>query len=89
MKDKLEKTFLELVEISEVYPKEKEIVKYLESFLTGLSLGYSYWLAHANLFRRPKQILFLLYMLLQLTVSSRLYLFCSNETRAWRAFLAA
>ncbi|MGM0482566.1 MAG: M20/M25/M40 family metallo-hydrolase [Patescibacteria group bacterium] len=40
MKDRLEKTFLELVEISEVYPKEKEIVKYLESFFSSLGLEY-------------------------------------------------
>ncbi|MFP4617171.1 MAG: M20/M25/M40 family metallo-hydrolase [Candidatus Paceibacterota bacterium] len=40
MKDRLEKTFLELVEISEVYPKEKEIIKYLESFFTSFGLDH-------------------------------------------------
>lgn len=40
MKERLAKTFLELVEISEVHPEEKRILEYVESFLSDLELDH-------------------------------------------------
>ncbi len=40
MKERLAKTFLDLVKISEVYPEEEKIIEYIESFLDGLKLDH-------------------------------------------------
>ncbi len=40
MKERLAKVFLDLVRISDIYPKEEKTIKYIESFLSSLDLNF-------------------------------------------------